>query len=167
MYDSTITRIFSNDPIIKPWFRGYANPDRALPNLKKKPAVVILNTDSFKGKGRHWCVVFFFNKNVCEFFDPLGRRPDFYNFHHILLQECPKIMFNQFPIQALTSFNCGHHCIFFAHHRARGLKPAEIMFFYSKTDLEFNDRMVFTFIHENYGAKFANDGDIATLGTLV
>lgn len=167
MYDTTFTRIFSTDPVIKKWFRGFANPDRPLPNIKKKPALVILNTDSCKGKGLHWCVAYFFNDEVCEFFDPLGRSPAFYKFEQTLLAKCEIIKYNRFPVQSKTSFNCGHHCIFFAHHRARGLDPSEIMFFYSKKDLSFNDRMVYTFIHENYGEKHAWDGDIVSPGTLV
>jgi hypothetical protein len=159
MYDKTIKRIFSTDPIIKKWFKGFSNPDRPLPCLKKKPALVILNTDSYRGAGQHWCVVIFFNNRECEFFDPLGQRPDRYHFHHFLFQKCDIIKYNKFPIQSLTSVNCGHHCIFFAHHRARGLDPREIMFFYSKNDLAFNDQMVYTFIYENYGPKCANDGD--------
>lgn len=159
MYDTTIRTIFSTDPIIKKWFKGFSNPDRPLPKLNKKPAIVILNTDSFKGSGLHWCVVTFFNKKECEFFDPLGKRPDFYNFQHSLFQECSVIKYNKFPVQSLNSINCGHHCIFFAHHRARGLDPAEIMFFYSKNDLAFNDRMVYAFIRENYGKMLASDGD--------
>lgn len=161
-----MTKIFSTDPVIKKWFRGFGNPDRPLPPLRKKPSLVILNTDSYKGSGRHWCAAYFFNDEECEFFDPLGCRPDFYHFQHTLLSKCEIIKYNKFPVQSKTSFNCGHHCIFFAHHRARGLKPAEIMFFYSKTDLDFNDRMVYTFIHENYGSCFANDGDIVTLKML-
>jgi hypothetical protein len=159
MYDKTMETVFSRDPIIRKWFRGFSNPDRPLPNINKKPSLVILNTDSFQGSGKHWCLVIFFNKKECEFFDPLGKRPDYYQFNHSLFQSCSVIKFNKYPVQSLTSVNCGHHCIFFAHHRARGLEPSEIMFFYSKKDLAFNDRMVYTFILENYGVEFANDGD--------
>jgi hypothetical protein len=157
MYDRTIKRILQGDPVIKKLFKGFSNPDRKLPNLKRKPAVVVLNTDSFKGPGEHWCIVIFDKNNVCEFFDPLGKKPSFYKFHKCLFEKCKMIRYNKFPVQSKTSINCGHHCLFYVHHRARGLDPAEIMFFYSKEDLDFNDRMVYTFILENYGEHFAND----------
>jgi hypothetical protein len=150
--DSTVIHdILTKDPHTRKIFKGFSTPDVPIPKLVKTPAIFILNTDKSDGPGIHWCVAFFKNKNLCEFFDPLGKNPVAYGFDKPIHARCKNITFNEYPVQHVTAATCGHHCIFFAFHRARKLNPRQIMRKFSTTDLVRNDHMVFNFVARNFG----------------
>lgn len=153
--------MLKKDPNTKKWFRGFSTPDLDLPSttqLKKKKActeLFILNTDSYKGPGIHWCIAIFpSGKNYCEFFDPLGKRPEEYNFQKPLFKKCDVIRFQEFPVQSLESSTCGHHCLFFAFHRSRGLSMKSVIKKYSAVNLINNDKMVKLFINKHFERLF-------------
>jgi hypothetical protein len=150
-----IHHILSTDPFTRGLFQDFSTPDLPLPSMPKKPAMFILNTDSSKGPGIHWCLAIFNEDDVCEFFDPLGKSPETYNFHISMFNKCRNVLFNEYPVQSPLSSTCGHHCIFFAYHKARGLCLNDIMSKYSKQSLQWNDYMVNSFVHNNFGSAFA------------
>ena len=155
MNAETMQHILTRDPFTREMFQDFSTPDLPLPTMPKKPAMFVLNTDSSKGPGIHWCLAIFHPNDVCEFFDSIGKPPDMYNFHISMLDKCRDILFNEFPVQSPLSSTCGHHCIFFAYHRARGLSCKEIMAMYSRDSFEWNDHMVHSFVHNNFGPGFA------------
>lgn len=153
-----ISSILKTDPNTKKWFQGFSTPDLDLPSSshdkKKKPSsteLFILNTDSYKGPGIHWCTAIFpSGKNYCEFFDPLGKHPAEYKFEKPLFKKCDVIRFQEFPVQASESSTCGHHCLFFAFHRSRGLSMKSVIKKYSSRNLIKNDKMVQHFVNKNF-----------------
>jgi hypothetical protein len=156
MNASVITHILSRDPYTHEWFQGFSSPDLPLPKIKRKPALFVLNTDDSDGPGEHWCVALIRNRNNCEFFDSYGLPPSAYNFESELLKQCKHVSYNEFRVQG-TSPTCGHHCLFYALKRARGLSSVKIYETFYSLDLERNDRMVYNFI-KKYGdviAQFA------------
>jgi len=151
MDSTTIRKILARDPRTKTIFQGFSSPDLDFPKIVKTPALFILNTDTSDGPGIHWCSAVFTKQKTCEFFDPLGKNPSTYNFDKSILKRCNKICFNEFPVQHDSAATCGHHCLFFAFHRARNMTPKRIMKKYSRTDLVNNDHMVFDFVAKNFG----------------
>lgn len=151
----TIDNMLSQDRYTREHFQGFSTPDVPLPHFIRKPALYILNIDDSGGPGIHWCLAFFNQNNECDFFDPLGNPPDTYNFHHALFEKCSQINFNHDTVQASNSSTCGHHCVFFAYHRSRNVKPSDIMKKYKADNYVWNDHMVNSFIHRHFGSDYA------------
>ena len=150
--------ILATNKFTKHCFQGFLAPDLQLPDILKKPALFILNTDMSDGPGQHWCVAVFpaGKNNICEFFDSFGKSPDFYNFTHTLSKHCKKIIYNEYAVQGFNSPTCGHHCLFFALHRCANKSVRFILNqFYSSKNLTKNDRRVYNFINKKFGSVFA------------
>jgi hypothetical protein len=153
MNGAVITHILSRDPYTAPWFHGFSSPDLPLPRIRRKPALIILNTDNARGPGEHWCVALIRNRNVCEFFDSFGLPPAVYNFEAQLLKHCQNIRYNEFKVQG-SSPTCGHHCLFYALKRGRGFTAKQICEKMYSSNTERNDRMVYNYIKQ-YGDVIA------------
>lgn len=153
MNGATLTHILEHDLFTKKIFCGLSAPDLKIPKDVNKPALFILNTDISTGVGEHWCGLLIFNNEVLEFFDSFGYTPYHYNFHMMLKNLNLKYyIFNNIQVQDKKAATCGHHCIFWAYHKARGVKDIEKM--YKKTP-EINDRMVYNFVSNTFGSLFA------------
>ena len=48
-------------------------PRDMLTIIENEPKLIICNTDPLFKKGEHW-VLFYYDKNVAEFYDPLGKK---------------------------------------------------------------------------------------------
>lgn len=81
----------------------------------------ILNTDESGLPGRYWCV-FYFNDNSSEFFDSLGRPPEYYHkyFKDYLLARGLPYRYNVMNIQSPQSILCGLYCIYYCYMRCQG-----------------------------------------------
>ena len=60
-----------NNKVTEPFFDGIF-PRDILTIIENKPQLIICNTDPSFKKGEHW-ILFFFDKNFVEFYDPLGK----------------------------------------------------------------------------------------------
>ena len=60
----------------EPFFDGIF-PRDMLTMIENEPKLIICNTDPSFKKGEHW-VLFYFDENVVEFYDPLGKNIIFY-----------------------------------------------------------------------------------------
>ena len=60
-----------NNKVTEPFFDGIF-PRDMLTIIENKPQLIICNTDPSFKKGEHW-ILFFFDKNFVEFYDPLGK----------------------------------------------------------------------------------------------
>ena len=115
------------------------------------PALYIINTDVSEGPGKHWCVGYLdFTPNEeeeeereMEFFDSYGCPPGAYGLDRLF--PTGEIRVNTRTVQSWDSSTCGHHCLFFAYFRCRGMGMEEIVRLYSD-DLKRNDEMVTKFV---------------------
>ena len=62
--------------VTEPFFAGIF-PRDMLTIIENKPQLIICNTDPSFKKGEHW-LLFYFDKNVVKFYDPLGKTIMFY-----------------------------------------------------------------------------------------
>jgi hypothetical protein len=149
-----ISVLLSMDQHTSLYFKGFAMRDTTiLPRTNEKPALYILNTDTEKGVGQHWCVAFY-EKNQCEFFDSFGMPPQIYNLENVLrTRDTKQYKYNHIPVQAITSITCGHHCLYFAFHRCRGFSMKDILTRYDENNQSKNDAMVTKYITK-YGSLY-------------
>lgn len=156
MNDKRIDAMMKNDIFTRRIWKGFLAPDIVLQNLQEPPFPhlwIVNNAPTYTG-GEHWCVLFVYN-DYCEFFDPFGRSPAENNVLFSILNHCPKIKYNNKQFQSIYAQTCGHHCIFFAVLRARGISAREIQKMYDENNLKQNDDMVFNFVLKKFGRFFA------------
>jgi hypothetical protein len=146
------------DPCTGPLLKGMAMSDSSsLKNIHHPRAMYVLNTDVEKGKGEHWCMLYF-EDELCEFFDPFGMPTSAYQFENLLKLRTgiKKVIHNHMCVQNIQSKACGAHCLFYAFHRSRGVPLTRILAMYDKFDMTRNDEMVENFVlsfGEGYSIK--------------
>jgi hypothetical protein len=146
------------DPHAGPLLKGMAmSNSTSLQNIEHTRAMYVLNTDVEKGRGEHWCMLYF-DGDLCEFFDPFGMPPGTYGFNKLLQlrRGVRKKIWNRMCMQNIQSKVCGAHCLFYGFHRSRGIQLKEIMGFYDATNLLKNDHMVENFVKafgESYSVR--------------
>lgn len=152
-----LDHILKTNPATSAYYQGFNTFDIPLPASLTKPGIIILNTDKFDGPGEHWCAANFLSNGVCEFFDSYGNKPCFYDFDKILYAHCKSIVYHPSRVQGDLPM-CGHHVLFYILKRYNGFSP-DIIFnkLYSKSDLNYNDIMVYKFIENNFGNSFAKN----------
>ena len=128
MNTSEINYILSNDCVTQKYFDGVYAKD-VLKEIKDKPKLIICNTDTSKGEGIHWVLLFFNEKDV-EFFDSLGKKPsdsgnEFVSFMKKFNYNYCICSVNR--IQPLNSDLCSHYCISYAHKRCQGYDMSFIL----------------------------------------
>jgi hypothetical protein len=113
--------------VTRSFFSGVYSYDTIL-LIKKKPKLIICNTDPSYREGEHW-VLFFFDKNTVDFFDPLGKSISYYgqNFIIFIKRFAKYYEINKRRVQPLYSSLCGQYCLYYAFLRCKGFKMNFIM----------------------------------------
>ena len=153
--------MLNSDEFTKSIWKGFLAPDVQLFGIPQPPfphLYVVNNAPTFTG-GEHWCVLIVF-KHFCEFFDPFGKSPFENGVLKSIFSHCKKIKYNNVQYQSILAKTCGHHCIFFAMQRARGVSCKQIKQIYNETNLTQNDDMVFNFVVKHFGVFFVKIQDI-------
>ena len=130
------------DLYVSQTFQGVYAIDK-LPYFKYGSCVV--NTAPSTEKSGHWLALFA-NDSGIEYFDSYGREP------------LPTIkrkwknktwLSNQILLQSPLSAVCGHYCIYYLLHRARGFPMRSIVMDFGN-DVDYNDEMVHKFIETRF-----------------
>lgn len=158
MNGATIIKLLSSNPTSQHLFKGFLTPDTSI-KLHNFPAIVIINTDKQTGPGKHWCVAFYVNKNLCEYFDPLGFPPknetSGYDLTPKLFENCKKhVYFNKKQVQNIDAITCGHHCIYFCFLRSKNISMTNILKLHYSNDTDKNDKVVEKFIEQCLNTTF-------------
>ena len=101
------------DPVLAPQMQGVFPSDK-LPVIKTYPAGLISNTDPHDLPGTHWVAMYFTSPGISEFFDSYGFPPEVYEMEDYILRNVT--MYNDLPLQGLTSDVCGDYCLFYLLH---------------------------------------------------
>ena len=116
------------------------------------PLCCIVNTDPIDKPGQHWIALYYagLGKSQGEFFDSYALRPEAYK--HDTWKKC----FREFdgftrPLQQWNSDVCGDYTIYFLYRRVRGESLREIVKYFSKNDLQYNDAAVVERVHGLFG----------------
>jgi hypothetical protein len=150
MRGKVIYNILSNDAFTKHIFDGFWFPDRPA-QVKKNPALIIANTDKSTGPGVHWCAIYIDkDKEICEYFDPLGQAPENklngYSFLPHLNKYFSLVEYNTTPVQSSSATTCGHHCIYFGCLKAQNFSLKSIIKSFYTSNTRANDLKVLKFV---------------------
>ena len=117
--------------------------------VSRRPLSLVVNTHPHYLPGVHWLAIYLPDHNTSEFFYSFGNPPSSKLFPQSIMiflkKNSDEIHFHRNRFQGLTSSTCGHHCVFFLHHRCRGTPFETIVKMYSSNP-EQNDRVVKKFV---------------------
>ena len=109
-----------NNKVTEPFFDGIF-PRDMLTIIENQPQLIICNTDPSFKKGEHW-ILFFFDKNVVEFYDPLGKSINHYGkeFSELVDKFVNEYKFCKIRTQPIQSNLCGEYCLYYAYGWCKG-----------------------------------------------
>lgn len=112
-------KILSSDKCTRKHFIGIFPRDK-LPKRVEYPSCFVFNTDPQDRPGEHWIAVYLDKQGNCQFFDPLGYSPKFYDLEAYLSNISNKVTFNSKMIQPFYSQKCGYYSFLFLLFKCRG-----------------------------------------------
>ena len=112
MNTKQLWQALTSNPVTEPYFDGVF-PSDELKTIKKKPRLIICNTDPSTKTGKHWLLFFFHDDDTVDFYDSLGKDltaygKEFTDFVHKFAkkyQQCTT------RTQPKGSSLCGHYCL--------------------------------------------------------
>jgi len=137
-----IFQFLAKDEALMKKFGGVLPIDK-LPSKSIERSFFIINTDPALLPGEHWVCIFFPQESPPEFFDSLGRDPNYYS-HNLAAFLGGRYMYNTARVQAYYSSTCGLYCLYFLHHRIRGVNFVDILKTFS-SNLDYNEDVVINF----------------------
>ncbi|VDI36806.1 Hypothetical predicted protein [Mytilus galloprovincialis] len=110
-------------------------------DISHRPMTYVVNTDTCDGPGKHWVAFHFPSTGPAEFFDSLGRSPEYYHrrFRNVLIANGPQYRFSTTQVQPGSSDTCGLYCVHFVKMRYRNISMEDIVKDFSPRDLMSND----------------------------
>jgi hypothetical protein len=143
----TIENILRKDPKCSPMFVGVFACNR-LPKWinTERSSLLVCNTDTYGRPGIHWIVLYIESSEYGEYFDSLGRPPDA-SFRNFLHKHCARWTYTDNQIQSIISRFCGHYCLFYSLHVARGYNINAVCNSFSR-DTALNDYLIHSFFHK-------------------
>lgn len=119
-------------------FRGVWACDQ-LPLLTRcfpLPSYFIVNTHKGDQPGEHWLALTLEKDGTATFFDSYGFPPTFEYYPpsilHFLKDRAEQILYHDRQLQHPLSVACGHHCVYYLYHRARGMSFQQVLSLYDK-----------------------------------
>lgn len=119
------------------------------------PSFFIVNTHPASYPGEHWLALTLEEDGTGTFFDSFGYPPH-YSFYPsdifaFLRDNCTRIRYNTKQIQHELSSACGHHCVYYLTHRARGFTFNQVLSLYTDDKIR-NDCKAMAFVkkHKKY-----------------
>ena len=146
MNTSQLHYLLTRDPFVRSQLGGVCAADELPLRVPYRPRVYVVNTDNRGQPGRHWVTLYFPKKGPAEFFDSLGRAPNYYNrrrFKAVMLKNGHGYAFNKIRLQERGTLTCGHYCLYYAFHRCRGWTMNRIV---TSLNVKNNDGLVKTFV---------------------
>ena len=108
---------------------------------KTLPRFLIINTQPASQQGLHWVAVFIDRQGKVDFFDSVGEKPPL-PIADYMKKQSKQITRSTRRAQPMDSNYCGLYCVYFIAHRCFGYKYQSIMDFFSKDNLQANDKLV-------------------------
>ena len=117
---------------------------RSLCLPSERPLFYIVNSRPARSEGEHWLLIYLPEEGLKEFFDPLGRSPEYYSkyFKEFLERKHSQYLCSNRPVQPPGSDTCGDFCLYYAARRVRGESMLDIIESFRRDNLWFNHFMV-------------------------
>lgn len=123
-----------------PSFLGVFPRDR-IPNVKKFPASLVINTDKAADSGEHWVALYLGEDKTANYFDSFGYPPMNSEIINFLFHNCSGFIYNDKLIQSPISTTCGYYCIFFIRMLTNGAPFIQFVKYFSD-NTSLNDKIV-------------------------
>jgi hypothetical protein len=107
------------------------------------PCCYIVNTDRTGWNGSHWVAFFHPTPFKLEFFDSFAKMP---KERGMEMHKSFQIQHNSFQVQGDGSAVCGHLCVYFLYHRARGLTMHKIIHNLNSLSFSASEALVYSFV---------------------
>lgn len=130
-------------------FMGVYSSDRLPRRLpKRRPVMLVCNTDPHKKPGQHWVAFYFAKDGSAEYFDSFGASPTrFGSFHNFLVKNCSRWIMNSKQIQSIVSQFCGHYVVMYCLFKHLNYSMKSIMNCFSN-DTGLNDFIARDFVEK-------------------
>ena len=117
------------------YFDGVYSLD-TLVDIKKRPKLIICNTDPSNKPGKHWILFFFKDENNVDFFDSLGNNLEKYGdeFVEFVNKFALKLHQSKIRIQPPKTSLCGHYCLLYSYYRCKGESMNNVLKILSSTE---------------------------------
>ena len=114
-----------------------------IPDVKKRPAAIVINTALAHEEGEHWVALYINEDNECLYFDSFGLPPMHKEIQEYISRQSCSLKFNTVTLQTPASFSktCGHYCIMFVVYLCRGHSFDELIALFSRNTF-YNDLLV-------------------------
>lgn len=107
-------------------------PCDEIPHIKKRPASLVVNTDTATETGEHWVAIYLLPNGNIEYFDSYGLPPLHKQIINYLYKHCKNnIVYNNRTIQDYKSTACGAFCCSFIKLREMKITFYDILFFFN------------------------------------
>lgn len=117
-------------------------PRDMLPQIKKRPAAFVINTDDSSSPGEHWVAVYLPEYGVAEYFDSYGLPPMSEDIHHFLNSVSPSgFLYSNVTLQSVNTETCGQYCILFITARCNDIDLVHVISLFSQST-RLNDMLV-------------------------
>lgn len=113
-----------------------------LQKIRKRPALIICNTDEHNKPGQHWIAIYIENEKKIEYFDSFGLYPNNLHINRFIKQNCETLLTNNTMIQGLFSKYCGHFCALFLYSKCLGISMKNFLLIFNHIHLMKNDDTV-------------------------
>ena len=120
-----LKKIIKNDSWA--WYANVCAVDELPSHVATYPNAFIVNTDERDEPGEHWIAVYLPSPQKAEFFDSYGHAPCYFNDKLCHFLSSYDIHYNTRVFQGPLSTVCGHYCVLFILHRARGVSFSNIL----------------------------------------
>ena len=149
MDGNALRRLVDSNDVVKRNFGGILPADgldnKTTSNSEQR--FYIVNTDPSNLPGSHW-VAFGIGERV-EFFDSLGRAPNYYydNFERFLIERGPSYTYNKTRYQSSESESCGEFCLYYIALRTVDVSYETIVNSF-RENVSLNDVLVHDFVSD-------------------
>lgn len=147
-----IVNIIEQDLILNKVFAGVFSRDKLPEKIETKPAALIVNTDLSHEPGQHWVAMYFDSNKGVDYFDSYGLMPIRDEFNIVMRDNANNINSNSKWLQGINTSVCGMYCIFFLHHRSRGINMKSIIKLFD-LDQTLNDARICRFFSHVYNIE--------------
>lgn len=131
-----------SDPHTADIFEGVFAADTLPRRLKKKPALLIVNTDPIRKPGAHWQAISIDKHGRGEFFCSYGLAPFIKSHRKFLDRVCKSWQYNPVAMQAVDSSVCGHYCLLYLILKAHGYSLSDFVNMFFDENENKNDAVV-------------------------
>lgn len=156
MNNVRISAAIRSDTRAKKIFLGTFPCDR-IPAPDRRPACAVINTDTHRGKGRHWVAIFLPTSpdKQASYFDSFGEVPGPQVLSYLSKHAPTGFQHTEHRIQGVLASTCGLYCIYFCIMMGRGQSMQTILNRFHPSEAAMNDTVITRFLNKHFDLSVA------------